>query len=210
VIFLTGLMTEPNAFGGNTPYDGGGSAARKEIRLSGSGGQGLILAGIILAEAGIREGKTAVQTQSYGPEARGGASKAEVILSAEPVDYPKVERADILLVMNQESCRKYMPLLKDGGVAVVDTTYVDDIPPVNGRVYAVPISLLARRETGKELAANIVALGVLAGITGVVERDSLEKAVLARIPRGTEELNLKALQAGYRAAEEALEQTAVH
>ncbi|OAT85919.1 2-oxoglutarate ferredoxin oxidoreductase subunit gamma [Desulfotomaculum copahuensis] len=183
----------------------------KEIRLSGSGGQGLILAGIILAEAGIREGKKAVQTQSYGPEARGGASKAEVILSDGPVDYPKVEYAGILLVMNQESCRKYMPLLKEGGVAIVDTTYVQDIPPVKGRVYALPISLLARQKTGRELVANIVALGVLAGITGLVGRESLERAVIARIPPGTEELNRKALDAGYQAAEQLLtqERTAV-
>src|SRR5512139_2762594 len=98
---------------------------RYEIRLSGSGGQGLILAGVILAEAaGIHDGKYVCQTQSYGPEARGGASKAEVIISDEEIDYPKAMKPDLLLAMNQRSCDTYLFDLKPNGVLVVDSTFV--------------------------------------------------------------------------------------
>lgn len=174
-----------------------------QVRLSGSGGQGLILAGIILAEAGILDGLNVVQTQSYGPAARGGASKAEVILSNAEIDYPKVEVADVLLALNQESCHMFIGGLKPGGVAIIDSSMVQNIPSCNGRIYAVPITKLAREDIGRELVANIVALGVLVGLTGVVTADALIKAVLARVPRGTEELNTRALQLGFDLAQQA-------
>lgn len=168
-----------------------------EIRLSGSGGQGLILAGIILAEAAIAEGKMAVQTQSYGPEARGGASKAEVIVSDGEIDYPKVGKADIFVAMNQEACNKYIGLLKDDAIAIIDTTYVKEIPPCAAKVYRMPISRMAIKEVGKEMVANIVVLGALTAITQIVNKEAMQKAVLARIPKGTEELNMKAFEVGY-------------
>ena len=174
-----------------------------EVRLSGSGGQGLILAGIILAEAGIIDGHNVVQTQSYGPAARGGASKAEVILSRESIDYPKVEAADVLLALNQESCNKFIGGLKRNGVAIIDASMIANIPPAAEKVYPIPITKYAREEVGRELVANVVSLGTVVELTGIVTRDAVTKALMARVPKGTEELNKKALQLGFKLGEEA-------
>ncbi len=176
---------------------------RYEVRLSGSGGQGIIVAGIILAEAaGIYEGKQVCQTQAYGPEARGGASKAEVVISDGEIDYPKVIKPDIVLAMNQKACDSYCYDLKPGGLIIVDGTLVKDLP--TPRAIALPFTQIARQELGKEMVANIVALGALAEISGLVALDNLEKAVLARVPAGTEDLNRRALAAGVAAAEKFL------
>jgi len=173
-------------------------STRYEIRLAGSGGQGLILAGVILAEAaGIYDGKFVCQTQSYGPAARGGASKAEVVISDGDIDYPKAIRPDVLLALNQASLDKYLADLEPGGVLLVDADLVREVPR-EGAVL-IPCTRIAR-ELGKEMMANIVALGALAALTGAVSLDSLEKAVLARVPKGTEELNKQALAAGIAAA----------
>jgi 2-oxoglutarate ferredoxin oxidoreductase subunit gamma len=172
---------------------------RFEIRLSGSGGQGLIIAGIILAEAaGIYDGKFVCQTQSYGPEARGGASKAEVVISDEAIDYPKAIKPDLLLAMNQKSCEVYFFDLKPTGLLIVDSTHVKQLPTT--RAVEIPFTHIARETLGNEMVANTVALGALATITGVVSLKSLEAAVLARVPPGTEELNKKAIEAGIEAA----------
>lgn len=167
-----------------------------EISLSGTGGQGLILAGIILAEAAILDGKQAIQTQSYGPEARGGASKAEVIISEEEIDYPKVLAPDILLVMSQEACNKYAGILKKNGKLLADSTLVREISGREAEVIDLPITRTAREELGNAMFANIIALGALVAATGAVSEESLTKAVLARVPRGTEEKNQKALALG--------------
>jgi 2-oxoglutarate ferredoxin oxidoreductase subunit gamma len=172
---------------------------RFEIRLSGSGGQGLIMAGIILAEAaGIYDGKYVCQTQSYGPEARGGASKAEVVISEEEIDYPKAMKPDVLLAMNQNACDTYLFDLRPTGILVVDSTFVKQIPTT--KAVAIPFTRIAREKLGKEMVANIVALGALASLTGIVSLKSLEAAVLARVPAETAELNKKALKAGIEAA----------
>jgi 2-oxoglutarate ferredoxin oxidoreductase subunit gamma len=177
--------------------------ARYEIRLAGSGGQGLILAGVILAEAaGIYDGKFVCQTQSYGPAARGGASKAEVVISDGEIDYPKAIRPDVLLALNQMSLDKYLPDLKPGGVLLVDADLVHEVP-LEGAV-AIPFTRLAR-EVGREMMANIVALGALAALTRVVSPEGLQAAVLARVPPQTRELNGKALETGLAAAKVFLE-----
>ncbi|MBM4289536.1 MAG: 2-oxoacid:ferredoxin oxidoreductase subunit gamma [Deltaproteobacteria bacterium] len=176
---------------------------RFEVRLGGSGGQGIIVAGIILAEAaGIQEGKQVCQTQSYGPEARGGASKAEVVISEEEIDYPKAIKPDIVVAMNQKACDAYCQDIKPGGLLLVDATLVKDLP--TPRAIALPFTRIARQELGNEMVANIVALGALAKISGVLSLESLEKAVLARVPPGTADLNRRALAAGVAAAEEFL------
>jgi 2-oxoglutarate ferredoxin oxidoreductase subunit gamma len=173
-------------------------SSRYEIRLAGSGGQGLILAGIILAEAaGVYDGKFVCQTQSYGPEARGGASKAEVVISDAEIDYPKAIQPDVLLAMNQKSLDAYIGDLKPGGALLVDADLVTEVPL--SQAVAVPFTRIAREELGKTMVANIVALGALAQLTGAVSLASLEAAVLARVPKGTEDLNKKALAAGARA-----------
>lgn len=169
-----------------------------QISLSGTGGQGIILAGIILAEAAILEDKQAIQTQSYGPEARGGASKSEVIISDEVIDYPKIVTADILLAMSDEAIKKYLGMLKKGGKLIVDTSIVTDIPAVEAEVYPVALTQTARDELGNAMFANLISLGVLVAVSDVVGRDSLTKAVLGRVPKGTEEINQKALELGFR------------
>jgi 2-oxoglutarate ferredoxin oxidoreductase subunit gamma len=175
-------------------------AKRHEIRLAGTGGQGVILAGVLLAEAAVRDGLNAVQTQSYGPEARGGASRSEVIISDEEINYPKVIEADIMLCWSQEACDRYSGRLRKNGLLIVDGDLVHRTPTT--RAARVPMTKLAEQETGERLAANVVGLGVLAGITQIVSRESLEEAIRARAPRGTAEMNLKALAAGYKIAEE--------
>lgn len=171
---------------------------RLEIRLAGSGGQGLVLASVILAEAVVEhEGKNAVQNQSYGPEARGGASKSEVIISDEEIDYPKAINPDILLVMTQAAYDKYVKDLKKGGVLIVDEDLVKEIENGDYKLYKVPLVRTAAEKIGKAFVANIVALGALNGVKNIVSRESLEKAVLSRVPKGTEDLNRSALNAGY-------------
>lgn len=197
---------------------------RIEIRLAGEGGQGMILAGIVLAEAAILDGKNAVQTQSYGPEARGGASKAEVVISSGDIDHPEVLSADVVITLSQAAFQKFSgrfgadgrPLsdgdrekaakpstpIKPGGWLIVDEDKVEaSAAPMNVHLVRLPITRLALEKTGKVITANAVALGVLVGLTGVVSRAALEKAVLARAPKGTEEMNRRALQAGFEAAE---------
>ena len=171
------------------------NAERVEIRLAGEGGQGMILAGIILAEAAaIYDDKHVTQTQSYGPEARGGASKAEVVIGTSELDYPEVLNADALVALSQEACDKYAQNLKKGGILIVDEEKVSRVP-VSSAIKA-PITRLALEVTGKAITANVVALGVLVGLTEVVSRQAIEKAVLARAPKGTEEMNKAALDAG--------------
>jgi 2-oxoglutarate ferredoxin oxidoreductase subunit gamma len=172
---------------------------RIEIRLAGEGGQGMILAGIILAEAAsIQAGKNVVQSQSYGPEARGGASKSEVIISNGEIDYPEVIEADVLVALSQEAYQKFQAEVKPGGLLIVDADKVQD---ADDRAIRIPITRLAFETTGRQITANTVALGVLVGLTGIVSRQDIEKAVAARAPRGTEEMNRKALEAGFAAAE---------
>ncbi len=175
-------------------------APRTEIRLAGEGGQGMILAGIILAEAAaIYDGKMAVQTQSYGPEARGGASKSEVVIAEGEIDHPEVLSADVVVALSQEAFDKYATSVKPGGLLIVDDDNVHSIRVPEA--IKIPISWLAEHTTGKAITANTVALGILVGLTGVVSRQAIEKAVTARAPRGTEEMNRKALEAGFAAAE---------
>ncbi len=171
---------------------------RLEIRLAGSGGQGLILAGVILAEAaGLHGGKNVAQTQSYGPEARGGSSKSEVVISDAEIDYPKAVKPDVLLCMNQQACDTYIFDLKPGGALIVDGSLVHHLPTT--RAVALPFTQIAR-ELGQEMMANIVALGALAVLTKVVSLKNLGIAVRARVPQGTAKLNKKALEAGAQAA----------
>jgi len=170
---------------------------RYEIRLSGEGGQGLVLAGKILAEAAaIYDNKNATQSQSYGPEARGGASRSDVIISDDEIDYPKAIDIDLLLALTQESCNRYVKDLKDDGIIIVDTQAVTDIPDKISRVFKVPLLEIAKKEVGKAMVANIVALGIIASLIKIISEDAIESAILARVPKGTENMNLKAFKVG--------------
>jgi len=170
---------------------------RYEIRLSGEGGQGLVLAGKILAEAAaIYDDLNATQSQSYGPEARGGASRSEVIISDDEIDYPKAINIDLLLAFTQEACTKYHGDLKDDGILLIDSDYVTRVPEGKFKVYKLPIIEAARSEVGKIIVANIVALGIIASLVNVISVDAVEKAILSRVPKGTENLNKKAFKLG--------------
>jgi 2-oxoglutarate ferredoxin oxidoreductase subunit beta len=174
------------------------------VRLSGAGGQGLIFAGVILAEAaGVYEGRHVLQNQVYGPEARGGASKAEVIISDQAIDFPMVTEIDLHLALTQEACDRYSSDLKPTGTLIVDATNVSAIPPGEFAVYRLPIIETARKKLGKAPVANVVSLGIAATLTRLVGRDALERAVLARVPKGTEELNRRALAVGFALGENA-------
>jgi 2-oxoglutarate ferredoxin oxidoreductase subunit gamma len=180
-------------------------AKRTEIRFSGAGGQGLITAGIILAEAAsIIEGKHAVQSQSYGPEARGGASKSEVIISDGPIDYPKATTVDACLAMTQESADKYANGIKKGGVLLLDSDFVKREPTGDFITYKFPIIRTAKEDIGREIVGNVVALGAMVALTDVVSREAGEKAVLARVPEAFIELNKKAYNVGYDKVKELL------
>jgi len=175
---------------------------RYEIRLSGSGGQGLILMGIVLAEAvGIYDGRYVAQTQSYGPEARGGSSKSEVVVSDEEIDYPKAMKLDLLLAMSQRSCDDFYQDLKPEGLLIVDSTFVTQIPI--SKAFQIPFTRMAREKFKREVVANIIALGALTQLTPIVSPKAMESAVLARVPKGTEKLNQDALKAGIAAAKQA-------
>jgi 2-oxoglutarate ferredoxin oxidoreductase subunit gamma len=170
-------------------------AHRVEVRLAGSGGQGIALAGLVLAEAaGVFDGREVAMAQSYGPEARGGASKAEIIISDSPIDYPLCTHVDILLVMNQEACDVYCWDLNPGAMAIVDKDLVTH--PPSSRAVALPFTSVARDKLKRAVMANVVALGAISELTGLVTRRSLEKSLLKRLPAGTHELNKKALRLG--------------
>lgn len=173
-----------------------------EIRLSGSGGQGLILAGIVLAEAALLEGKNAIQTQSYGPEARGGASKSEVIISEEEIDFPKVQRPHIVLALTQSAYDKYAGTVRSGGTIIVDDSVEIVEFEDNIHTYKLPILKTASEEIGKAYVANMIAIGILTEVTGIVSLEAVETAVMKRVPKGTEDLNHRALHKGFEIADE--------
>lgn len=173
-------------------------SGRVEIRLAGMGGQGLILAGLMLARAAaVYEGKNAVQSQSYGAQQRGGPSQSEVIISSEEIDYPKIVAADVLLALTQEACDKYFMKLKKGGTLIVDSGLVDRIP--TSRAYRLPLTELSREATGRPIAVSIVALGVLVALTEVVSERALRAVIAAESPRGAHDVNQKAFDAGLEA-----------
>jgi len=168
-----------------------------ETRLAGSGGQGLLLAGLVLAEAaGLYEGREVSMVQSYGPEARGGASKAEVVISDQPIDYPLCTRVDLFLALTQEAADTYCWDVKPQAWIIVDSDLV--IHPPSTRAVGLPFTATARDKLKKVMVANVLALGAISELTGLVSRRSLEKALLARVPYGTEDLNKKALSQGVR------------
>jgi len=175
------------------------SADRYEVRLSGSGGQGLVFAGTILAEAaGVYCGKNVVQTQSYGPEARGGASRSDVVISPGEIFYPKCMKLDLLLALTQEACDKFCAELKEDGMLIVDSDLVPELPA--RKVHAFPFTRFSREKVGTPMVANIMALGTVVKLSGIVSDEALIETVRKRAPKGTEERNLKALQVGFELA----------
>ena len=169
---------------------------RTEIRLAGTGGQGVILASIILAEAAVNAGRYACQSQSYGPEARGGACKAEAIISDNKISYPEVSNPGFVLALTQKAADKYVRRLKDDAIVVLDSRVEIPEGAEKYRLYHLPILDTAEYQVGRIITANIVAVGVVNRILGICSFDQLKETVRNRIPKGTEELNFKALNAG--------------
>jgi len=168
---------------------------RHEVRFSGFGGQGIILAAVILGRAAaLYDGKHAVQTQVYGPEARGGASMSAVIIDDEPILYPEVTVPDIYVIMSQEGFERYGAKAPAEAVMVIDSDMVEGRPAC--RFVEVKATSEARITLGKVIVANIVMLGAVVATTGVVSDAAIEKAVLDSVPKGTEKLNLAALRKG--------------
>jgi 2-oxoglutarate ferredoxin oxidoreductase subunit gamma len=169
-----------------------------EIRLAGFGGQGVILSAIVIGKAAsVFEGGFATMTQSFGPEARGGACAAQVILDQEPILYPYVTQPDILVIMSQEAYTKFSSDIKDGGILIVeqDLVRVDNIKP-GVRLFSVPATRLAE-ELGKRMVLNIVMVGFFAAVTNLIEPKALRDSVLDSVPPSFRELNAKAFDKGF-------------
>ena len=169
---------------------------KTEVRLAGTGGQGVILASVILAEAAVIEGRQVVQTQSYGPEARGGASKADVIISDQSILYPKCRKLDVLVCLSQQAADKYLSDLKHRGTAIIDQFHVRECPRAGAVCF--PFSETSRNLLGRDLFTNIVMLGSLSRITSIVRLDSLKQATARRVPAAFLDTNARALDAGWQ------------
>ena len=172
------------------------NSKRFEMRFAGSGGQGVILASVILAEAAVISGLYTVQSQAYGPEARGGVSKAETILSRERIWYSKVTQPDFLLALTQASLDAYTKTLSDGAVVMMDDSLTMPEGLDGSRVISIPILRAAKEEVGKAFTANIVAVGAINAALRLFDDDTLLEAVRRHIPPGTEEVNKTALEVG--------------
>ena len=174
---------------------------KMELRLAGSGGQGVILATVILAEAAVIAGKQTAQSQSYGPEARGGSCKAEVIISDEKIGFTKVQKPTFLMALTQKSLDTYGQNLPEGCLVLADESLEIPAGIENCRVVKLPILRTAVEKVGKAFTANIVAIGAINGLLKLVSHEDLKKAVFMHIPKGTEAINEKALLAGIELVE---------
>ena len=170
--------------------------SKQELRLAGSGGQGVILATIILAEAAVIAGKSTAQSQSYGPEARGGSCKAECIISDEEIGFTKITHPTFLMALTQKSLDQYGKKLPEGCVVLIDEALTPPSSLAGHPVYSLPILRTAKETVGKAFTANIVAVGAINKLLKIVSQEEIRNAVMLHIPKGTEEINLKALEAG--------------
>jgi len=167
-----------------------------EIRISGLGGQGVVLAGRILGEAAVYSGKNAVQTQSYGAEARGSAAKSEVIMSDGKIGFPMVRKCDILIAMSQEAVEKNVKDLKKKGLLIIDSTTVKDTPKIEARILKIPATETSTKVLGEKLYANMIMLGALVKITGMVNEEFMEKVISNTFPEKFVSINIEAYKKG--------------
>jgi len=171
-------------------------ANKTEIRIGGSGGQGVVLAAQILGKAAILDGKNALQTQAYGAEARGSLAKSEVIISDDKIGFPAVRKPDILVAMNQQALDKLLKDLKETGTLILDTTSVTAIPETKAKVYKIPITETTKKTFGETMSANMLMLGALVKITRLVTVQAMEKTIKENVPKKTIETNIKAFRKG--------------
>jgi len=171
--------------------------SRDEIIIGGFGGQGIVLAGNIVGKAAaIFDGKNATLTQDYGPEARGGACRAQVVISDSQISYPYIEDPSVLVVMSQEAYTKYSAGLRQDTLLLTDKDLVKARKSRTNRILSIPATQIAQ-ELGRTAVANIVMLGFFTAVTKTVSVEAMKKAVLDSVPKGTEELNEKAFEQGY-------------
>ncbi len=171
-----------------------------EIRLSGSGGQGLILAGIILAKAAMLDKRRVTQTQSYGPESRGGYSRTDVIISDQDIFFPEATNFDCLLALTQEACDKYLFDLRDNGVLIIDTTYVKNLALTADNTYEEPFTDIAIEKLGSPISTNILSLAFLVKVTGIVKEASLKQAIAESVKPAFVDINHQAMKLGFELA----------
>jgi 2-oxoglutarate ferredoxin oxidoreductase subunit gamma len=170
---------------------------RTEIRIAGFGGQGVVLAGVLIGTAAaVTDGRRAVQTQSYGAAARGGGARSEVVISDDPVIYPRVTHPDIMVAMSEEAMKKYGPDVRPGALLFTDSDLVKDVNRSDLRRVALPVSNLATQELGRTIVANLVMLGVVVAKTAIVSIAGMEAAIRENVPPKTIDLNLKAFRKG--------------
>jgi 2-oxoglutarate ferredoxin oxidoreductase subunit gamma len=173
-----------------------------EMRFGGTGGQGMMLMGDVTAEAaGIKEGKEILLTKSYGPESRGGACRSEIIIDDDKIAYPVVSQPDMVVAMSQKACDSYTSDMAEDGILIADADLVKTIPERSGENYSIPITRLAKEATGKEIAANVVALGAVAVLSDELDAESVREAVAEKFPEKFRASNMAAFSAGAGAAE---------
>ena len=172
-----------------------------QVRLSGSGGQGLILAGIILARAAMLDKRRVTQTQSYGPESRGGYSRTDVIVSDEEIYFPEATHFNCLLALTQEACDKYLFDLRDDGILVIDTTFVKNLALAADNTFEMPFTDIAIEKLGSPISTNILSLSFLVKVTGIVKEASLKQSIAESVKPAFVELNHKAMNLGFELAE---------
>lgn len=180
---------------------------RFEIRVAGSGGQGVILAAVIIGQAAalMEKDLNSVQSQAYGPEARGGASKSEVVLARGEIDYPKAASPNLQIILTQKAADEYAGDTAPGGMVIVDDFFVQEDPKVDAEIFRLPIVRTAREVLGREIVTNMVALGTAARaleLKGLMQPESIKQTILSSVPKGTEELNAKAFDEGYKMMKE--------
>lgn len=171
-------------------------ASKTEIRIGGSGGQGVVLAAQILGKAAVLDGRNVLQTQAYGAEARGSLAKSEVIISDGKIGFPAVRKSDILVAMSQEALNVLLKDLKGNGMLIVDSTNVTDMPETEAQVYRIPITETANKTFGEAFYANMVMLGAFTKITNLVSREAMEKTIRENVSKRTVETNVRAFQKG--------------
>ncbi len=196
---ITDLSAPPPVGEGPSPDRAGLLAERTfvQVRFGGTGEQGVVLVGVVLAMAATRDHRYVVQTQTYGLGARGGYGHSDVIISDKPIDYPELQAADLLVTLSQDAADGYSDLLTLSSVFIYDSEEVTSPPAFTGAVFGIPFTRMAREAVGEvDAAPNVLTLGAVVAITGVVSVESLEKAVLATIPPGTREANGLALKLG--------------
>lgn len=176
----------------------GNGTSRTELRIAGLGGQGIVMLGRILAQAAIYDGKDATQVETYGMQQRGGDVRADVVISGEKVDYPEVTKANVLVATAQQAFERHKGCLKPGGILVIDASQIDKnkIASNASQVCSIPASQIAEQELGNSLVTNVVILGGLIGLTGLLSKTSMEKAILENVPAKVQELNLRAFRRG--------------